>query len=172
MAKITFQGNSVSTMGELPQLGVVAPKATLVNSSLQEVEIDSYSGKKVVLNIFPSLDTAVCATSVRKFNKMASDMPNTMILSISKDLPFAMERFCAIEGLKKVISLSGYRSHDFDQNYGLVIADGPLKGLYARAVIVISEEGKVVYEELVPEITQEPNYDEVLKLLTDSQFFF
>ena len=120
-------------------------------------------GKKVVLNIFPSLDTGVCATSVRRFNVLAAGLPNSVVLAISKDLPFAHARFCTVEGIDNVIPLSDFRTSDFGVNYGVLMADGPLRGLLARAVIVINEEGEIVYTELVPEITQEPDYDEAIK---------
>jgi thiol peroxidase len=124
-----------------------------------------YKGKRVVLNIFPSIDTGVCAASVRKFNKLAGEMDNTVVLCISEDLPFASSRFCAAEGLANVVTLSAFRSPEFGAAYGVTMTDGPLAGLFARSVVVIDAEGEVLYEELVPEITTEPNYEAVLEVL-------
>ena len=123
------------------------------------------NGKNVILNIFPSLDTGVCATSVRKFNKLAAGLPDTVVLAISKDLPFAHARFCSTEGIENVIPLSDFRFSDFDENYGVRMADGPLAGLLARSVVIIGKDGKVAYTELVPEITQEPDYDKAIAAL-------
>ncbi len=166
MATVKLAGNPVNTKGDLPPKGKKAPKAKLVKKNLQDSELEDYKGKRVVLNIFPSLDTSVCATSVRKFNTMASEMDNTVVLAISKDLPFAMERFCSTEGLDNVIPLSAFRSPEFGEDYGVEIVDGPLAGLLARSVVVIDENGEVIYEELVPEITEEPNYAAVLEILS------
>lgn len=166
MAKITLQGNPFNTVGDLPQVGTKAPDFKLTNSDLGDVSLDSYKGKKVVLNIFPSLDTPVCATSVRKFNAEAEKLDNTVVLCVSKDLPFAHKRFCATEGLENVVSLAEMREDsEFSKTYGVGIADGPLAGLMSRAVVVLNEEGNVVYQEQVPEIAQEPNYDEALKAI-------
>lgn len=165
MAKITLQGNEIHTNGELPKVGVEAPNFKGVKSDLSELSLNELRGKKVVLNIFPSLDTGVCAASVRRFNKEAAAHPDTVVLAISKDLPFAHGRFCVAEGIDKVITLSTFRCSCFEDNYGMLIVDGPLKGLLARSVVVVDEAGKVVYEELVPETTTEPNYDAALAAL-------
>ncbi len=158
MANITFKGNPVSTSGNLPGIGVTAPDFTLVNGSLADVSLTDYKGKNVVLNIFPSLDTGVCAASVRRFNKEAASLSDTVVLGISADLPFAAGRFCSAEGIDNVVTLSNFRNTAFGNDYGLVMTDGPLKGLLARAVVVVNPEGKVIYTELVPEIAQEPDY--------------
>lgn len=158
MANITFKGNPVHTSGELPEKGAVAPDFTLVKNDLSEVKLSDFKGKNVVLNIFPSLDTGVCAASVRRFNKEATALDNTVVLGISADLPFAAGRFCSAEGIANVITLSTFRDHSFGKDYGLLLIDGPLNGLLARAVVVVNPEGKVVYKELVPEIAQEPDY--------------
>lgn len=159
MAKITFKGSEVNTIGELPAKGAAAPAFTLVKSDLSEVSLGDLSGKKVVLNIFPSIDTGVCAASVRRFNKEAAGLPNTIVLAVSADLPFAAGRFCTTEGIDNVHPASVYRNAEFAKDYGVLMIDGPLKGLLARSVVVIDENGKVIYTELVPEITQDPNFD-------------
>lgn len=164
MATVTIKGNEVHTLGELPKIGEVAPEVIVTASDLSEKHISEYKGKKVVLNIFPSIDTGTCAMSVRKFNQEASTLENTVVLCISKDLPFAQGRFCAAEGLENVITLSAFRS-DFGKIYGLEFADGPLKGLLSRVVIVLDETGKIIYEEQVSETTQEPDYDKALATL-------
>ena len=158
MAKITFKGNEVNTNGSLPAVGAEAPDFKGVKSDLSELHLKDLKGKKVVINVFPSLDTAVCAASVRRFNKEAASLPNTVVLAVSKDLPFAQGRFCTTEGIDKVIPLSAFRCSCFEN-------DGPLKGLLARGVIVVDEAGKVVYEELVSEITNEPNYEAAIASL-------
>lgn len=165
MAKITFTGKPVNTVGELPAVGTKAPDFSLVKGDLSEVKLSSLKGKNVILNIFPSIDTGVCATSVRTFNKDASSLPNTVVLAISADLPFASGRFCTVENIKNVEPLSVFRSPEFGKEYGLTMVDGPLKGLLARAVVVIDAEGTIKYEELVPEIAQEPNYEKAIKSL-------
>lgn len=165
MAKITLKGNPVNTSGELPKKGTVAPDFTLVKSDLGSLSLKELKGKKLILNIFPSLDTSVCAASVRKFNKVAAEKPGITVLAISKDLPFAHGRFCTTEGINNLITLSGFRDRSFGKNYGIDITDGPLEGLYARSVVVIDSEGKIVYTQLVPEIAQEPDYDEILEVL-------
>lgn len=137
----------------------------MVKTDLSEMSLSSLKGKKVVLNIFPSLDTAVCAASVRKFNSMAAKMENTVVLAISKDLPFAHGRFCTTEGIENVTPLSAFRNCTFGEDYGVEMADGPLAGLFARSVIVLDENGKIVHTQLVPEITTEPDYDAALKAL-------
>lgn len=165
MAAITLHGNPVSTSGSLPAVGTLAPSFTLTNSDLGESTLADYAGKKVVLNIFPSVDTSVCATSVRKFNASASSLANTVVLCISADLPFAQSRFCGAEGLNSVITLSTFRHPEFGIAYGATMTTGPLAGLMSRAVVVINEKGLVVYTEQVPEIAQEPNYDNALRAL-------
>ncbi|WP_099463280.1 MULTISPECIES: thiol peroxidase [Parabacteroides] len=165
MAKVTLKGNEVHTNGTLPVVGAEAPDFKGVKSDLTELSLSDLKGKKVVINIFPSLDTAVCATSVRKFNKEAASLPNTMVLAVSKDLPFAQGRFCTTEGIDKVIPLSMFRCSCFEDKYGMLLIDGPLKGLLARGVVVVDEAGKVVYTELVPEITTEPNYEAAIAAL-------
>lgn len=162
MAKITLQGNPVNTSGTLPSKGSTAPGFKLVKSDLSEMMLADAAGKKVILNIFPSLDTAVCAASVRKFNEKAAGMKNTIVLAISKDLPFAMGRFCSTEGIDNVVTLSAFRDKEFGSSYGVDIVDGPMKGLFARSVVVIDERGKVIYNELVSEIVDEPDYDSAL----------
>ena len=158
MANITFKGNPVHTTGELPEKGASAPGFTLVKGDLSEASLSDYTGKYVVLNIFPSLDTGVCAASVRRFNKEATSLDNTVVLGISADLPFASGRFCSAEGIENVTTLSTFRDEAFGKDYGLLMTDGPLKGLLARAVVVIDPQGNVIYKELVPEIAQEPDY--------------
>lgn len=165
MAKTAFQGNPVSTIGNLPAVGSHAPDFKLVKGDLSEVSLSSLKGKKVVLNIFPSIDTGVCAASVRRFNKEASSLPNTVVLCVSRDLPFASGRFCAAEGLKDVVTASEFRDQEFSKAYGVLITDSAFAGLHARSVVVVDETGKVKYTELVPEITQEPNYAAALKAL-------
>ena len=162
MANITLQGNEIHTLGTLPEVGTEAKDFTLVAEDLSEKSLSDYKGKKVVLNIFPSIDTGVCAASARHFNQDASALENTVVINISKDLPFALGRFCASEGLKNVINLSDYRSN-FGETYGLTITDSPLKGLLSRAVVVLDENGTVKYTEQVPEIAQEPNYAAALE---------
>jgi len=163
MAKITLKGNAIETVGSLPAVGSTAPGFTLVKTDLSEASLMDYRGKKVVLNIFPSIDTGVCAASVRRFNTDAGEQKQTVVLCVSADLPFAHNRFCEADGLKNVIPASVFRAPEFGKNYGQTIATGPLAGLLARAVVVIDEEGKVKYTEQVPEITQEPNYEAALK---------
>lgn len=163
MAKITLKGNAIETTGSLPAAGSMAPGFTLVKTDLSEVSLMDYRGKNVVLNIFPSIDTGVCAASVRRFNKEAGEQNQTVVLCISADLPFAHNRFCEADGLKNVVPASVFRAPDFGKNYGQTITTGPLTGLLARAVVVIDAEGKIKYTEQVPEITQEPNYEAALK---------
>ena len=165
MAKITFKGNEVNTNGTLPAVGAEAPDFKGVKSDLSELSLKELKGKNVVINVFPSLDTAVCAASVRRFNKEAASLPNTVVLAVSKDLPFAHGRFCTTEGIDKVITLSAFRCSCFEDKYGMLMVDGPLKGLLARGVIVVDQSGKVVYEELVSEITNEPNYEAAIASL-------
>lgn len=165
MATTKFKGQPVKLIGEFIQVGKVAPDFQLVTTDLSPFSLKDIKDKNVILNIFPSLDTNVCATSVRKFNKLAAGLRDTVVLAISKDLPFAHARFCSIEGIENVIPLSDFRYSDFDESYGVRMADGPLAGLLARAVVVIGKDGKVTYTELVPEITQEPDYDKALAAL-------
>ena len=162
MAKIAFKGNPVNTSGSLPKVGDKAPEFKLVNSSLEEVKLSDFKGKTVVLNIFPSLDTGVCAASVRKFNKKAGSKDNTVVLGISSDLPFAADRFCSTEGIKNTITLSVFRDDSFAKDYGVLLVDGPMKGLTARAVVIVNPKGEVIYNELVSEITEEPDYNSAI----------
>ncbi|HUS23747.1 MAG TPA: thiol peroxidase [Candidatus Binatia bacterium] len=165
MATLTLRGNPVHTSGELPKVGATAPAFRLVSPELKDVGLPDFQGRKKVLNIFPSVDTPTCATSVRKFNEKASQLKHTVVLCISADLPFAMKRFCAAEGLSNVINLSLMRGGRFAEDYGVRLQDGPLAGLTARAVVVLDESDKVVHAELVKEIADEPDYDAALKAL-------
>ena len=162
MAKITFKGNPVATSGDLPRVGAAAPSFTLTKNDHSALTTKDLAGKNVVLNIFPSIDTGVCATSVRKFNQQAAALPNTVVVCVSKDLPFAMKRFCGAEGIEKVTTASWFKGQDFGKDFGVTMLDGPLAGLFARAVVVLDASGKVVHTELVPEIAQEPNYDKAI----------
>lgn len=165
MAKIALKGNPVNTVGELPQVGTKAKDFSLVKTDLSTTSLADFAGSKLVLNIFPSIDTSTCATSVRKFNEKASTLPNTKVLCISRDLPFAMNRFCGAEGLDNVINLSDFRDASFGNEYGLTITDGPLQGLHSRAVIVLDENGVIKHTELVADIVDEPNYDNAIAAL-------
>src|SRR5450759_3721066 len=165
MAKITLKGNPVNTSGNLPAKGSKAIDFTLVKSDLSTLSLSELKGKKLILNIFPSLDTSVCATSVRKFNQFAAGKAGTIVLGISKDLPFAHGRFCTTEGITNVTTLSGFRDFTFGKAYGVDIIDGPMAGLYARSIVIVDENGKVIYTQLVPEITQEPDDDAALAAL-------
>ncbi len=162
MAEITLKGNRINTIGDLPKVGEKAADFTLVGTDLSEKSINDFSGK-IVLNIFPSLDTPTCATSVRKFNEKAAALENTTVLCISHDLPFAHGRFCTTEGIDKVVNLSDFRTCKFGKDYQVEIVDGPLAGLHSRAVIVLDENKNIVYTEQVPEIVDEPNYDAALE---------
>lgn len=162
MASIKLKGNAINTNGQLPTNGTVALDFKLTKTDLSEASLKDFSGKKVILNIFPSLDTSVCATSIRKFNAEAQKLENTVVLCISKDLPFSHSRFCSTEGLNNVVSLSELRDDNFSKSYGVKIIDGPLAGLLSRAVVVIDASGVVKYSEQVPEITQEPDYTAAL----------
>ena len=164
MAQVTLGGNPVNTVGELPAVGSAAPSYTLAGADLSDVTPDSFSGKKVVLNIFPSVDTPTCAASVRAFNAAVADRDDAVVVCVSKDLPFAQARFCGTEGLSNVVTASAFRS-DFGTDFGVTLGDGKLIGLFARAVVVVDESGKVVHTELVSEIAQEPNYDAALAAL-------
>lgn len=163
MATITLKGNPVQTSGELPVKGSAAPGFRLVGADLKDVSLHDYAGKKKILNIFPSVDTPTCATSVRKFNQSASQLKDAVVLCISADLPFAQKRFCGAEGLDNVVTLSTMRGHSFSKDYGVLIETGPLAGLAARSVVVLNENNEVLYAELVKEIAEEPNYDAALK---------
>jgi thioredoxin-dependent peroxiredoxin len=165
MAKITLKGNTINTSGTLPSKGSKAPDFKLVKSDLGNLSLSELKGKKLILNIFPSLDTSVCATSVRKFNQLAAGKTNTMVLGISKDLPYAHKRFCTTEGITNVITLSGFRDTAFGKFYGIEIIDGPMAGLYARSIVVVDEKGNVTHTQLVPEIVEEPDYDAALAAL-------
>ena len=162
MASVTLGGNPISTSGDLPAVGTKAPDFTLTGGDLADVSLSKYAGKKVILNVFPSIDTAVCATSVRKFNEAAASLRNAVVLAISRDLPFAQKRFCGAEGIENVVTLSAMKDSDFGKAYGVLITSGPLAGLFARSVVVVDEKGKVTYRELVPEIKEEPKYDAAL----------
>lgn len=165
MSQVTFKGSPVNISGQLPAVGTTAPEFILVKSDLSEISLKDLKGKNVVLNIFPSLDTGVCAASVRKFNKEAANLPNTVILAVSADLPFAAGRFCTTEGIENVHPASVFRNSEFAKAYGVLTLDGPLKGLLARSVVVLDTEGKVLYNELVAETTNEPNYDAAINAL-------
>lgn len=165
MAEITLKGNPIHTCGELPAVGSQAPDFVLTNTELSDVSLQDFAGKRVVLNIFPSIDTSVCAASVRKFNEQAQNLDNTVVLCASLDLPFAHSRFCGAEGLDNVVPVTELRQRAFGEDYGVRIVDGPLAGLFSRAVIVIDENGKVIYTQQVPEIAQEPDYEAALNAL-------
>ncbi len=165
MTQVTMRGNPIEVSGTLPHVGQQAPAFSLVGQDLADVTLATYAGKRKVLNIFPSVDTPTCATSVRKFNVEAGKLSNTVVLCISADLPFAQKRFCAAEGLDNVVNLSTMRGREFLENYGVAIAEGPMAGLAARAVVVLDEQDKVLHSELVSEIGQEPNYTSALAAL-------
>ena len=162
MSQVTFKGNPINTAAELPKVGSAARDFTVVKTDLSSISMSEFKGKKVVLNIFPSIDTPVCAASVRRFNEEAAKLNNTVVLCISRDLPFAQKRFCAAEGIDNVITCSEYRDSSFSDAYGVKILDGPLAGLFSRAIVIIGEDGTVVYTQQVPEIGQEPDYDKAL----------
>ena len=165
MADITLKGNTIQTIGNLPEIGSIAPDFTLTAGDLSHKSLSDFAGKKVILNIFPSVDTGTCAMSVREFNKKAADLKNTVILCISKDLPFAQARFCGAEGIEKVVMLSDFADGNFGKSYEVEIANGPLAHLHSRAIVIINENGKVTYTEQVPEIVDEPNYDAALNAI-------
>lgn len=162
MSSITFKGNPIETVGELPKVGDKAPDFRVTNTDLEDVSLSDFEGKNLILNIFPSVDTGICAASVREFNKRASGLKNTQVLCVSKDLPFAHKRFCGAEGIENVISASQYKDQSFSEKYRVDMLNGPLAGLMSRAIVVINEEGEVTYVEQVPEIVQEPDYDKAL----------
>jgi thiol peroxidase len=162
MATVTLKGNPIQTIGNLPEVGSKAPDFELVGEDLRDVTLASFAGRRKILNIVPSLDTSVCATSARKFNERAKEIPNCKVAIVSADLPFASERFRTNEGLKDILTLSMMRSKDFARDYGVLMTSGPLAGLCARAVVVLDENDKVIYAELVPELAREPDYEKVL----------
>ena len=162
---VTLEGKPIALSGDLPEVGSYAPGFSLVDGSMNTVSLSDFKGKKVLLNIFPSIDTDVCARSVEEFHRRALERDNLVVLGISKDLPFAQKRFCMSKNLDRVITLSGFRDREFGSDYGLDILDSPIAGLYARSVVVIDEKGKVVYRERVPEITREPDYETALAAL-------
>lgn len=163
MSQITLKGNPVNTTGTLPEKGAAAPDFTMTKTDLSDVSLSDFKGSKLVLNIFPSIDTDICAMSVRKFNSEAASLDNTEILCVSLDLPFAHKRFCGAEGIEKVHAVSELRDRSFGDDYGVRMVDGPLKGLFSRAVVVIDEQGTVKYTQQVPEIGQEPDYEKALE---------
>jgi thiol peroxidase len=165
MAQVTLKGNPIQTNGELPAIGAKAPDFRLVGGDLKDVSLADYQGKRKILNIVPSLDTGVCATSARKFNEKAGSLANTVVLVVSADLPFAAKRFCAAEGLQNVVPLSLMRTKAFAKDYGVLLQDGPLAGVTARAVVVLDQDDKVIHRQLVPEIGQEPDYESALAAL-------
>jgi thiol peroxidase len=165
MAQVTLGGNPVKTVGELPSVGSKAPDFELVKDDLSTATLADFAGKNVVMNIFPSLDTGTCAASVRRFNAEASKLDNTVVLCISRDLPFAQKRFCGAEGLNDVVNLSDFRAGKFAKDYGVEFADGPLTGLTSRAIVIVDGKGEVTYTEQVPEIVDEPNYEKALAVL-------
>ncbi|MCF7791733.1 MAG: thiol peroxidase [Victivallales bacterium] len=167
MAKVTLKGTPVSTFANLPETGTDAPDFKFVKRDLSEITLKDCEGKRIVLNIFPSIDTPTCAMSVRQFNKKATDIPNTTVICVSADLPFAAQRFCGAEGIENVETGSVFRYPEFGKDYGVEFTTGPLAGLLSRAVVVIDKEGKVIYTQQVPEIADEPNYDSVLKALKE-----
>lgn len=165
MATITLGGNEVHTLGSLPEKGSKAPDFEMTNIKLSTNTLNDFLGKKLVLNIFPSVNTGVCAASVRNFNQKAGSLPDTTVLCISRDLPFAQEQFCGAEGIENVVMLSDYRDHKFGKDYGLEMTDGIFDSLLSRVVLILNEAGEVIYSEQVPEIGQEPDYDSAIKAL-------
>ncbi|MDH4184877.1 MAG: thiol peroxidase [Nitrospinota bacterium] len=165
MSEIKFKGNPVHTSGSLPAVGSVAPDFLLTKTDLADVSLKDFKGKNIALNIFPSVDTGVCAASVRRFNKEITSVPDTVCVCVSLDLPFAHKRFCAAEGIENVVSVTELRNHKFGEDYGVRMSDGPLAGLLSRAVVVIGKDGKVKYTQQVPEITEEPDYQGALNAL-------
>ncbi|MEO8933542.1 MAG: thiol peroxidase [Xanthomarina sp.] len=165
MATVTFHGDAIQTSGTLPNVGTKAPDFKLTSTDLKSKSLSDYSGSKIVLNIFPSIDTGVCAQSVRQFNKEAAELENTKVLCISKDLPFALNRFCGAEGLKNVISLSDFKDGHFGKAYGVNFTNGPLEALLSRSVVVLDENGTVKYTEQVQETADEPNYKAAIESL-------
>ncbi len=168
MAQITLKGDPIHTIAELPEVGAQAPPFVLTSQKLEEVSLQSFAGERLVLNIVPSVDTGICAASARQFNERAVSLEGARVITISNDLPFAQGRFCAAEGIERVVMLSGFRNAQFGQDYGVRLSDGPMAGLLGRAVVVLDATHKVVYTELVPEIAQEPDYDAALAALADA----
>ncbi len=166
MAEVKLGENTVHTSGSLPAVGGDAPDARLVRNDLSEMQLSSYAGKRVVLNIFPSIDTGVCAASVRKFNELAASLDNTAVLNISLDLPFAQKRFCGAEGIENVETLSAFKNNSFEEAYQVTMIDGGMQGFFSRAIVVVDENGDVVHAEQVPSIGQEPNYDAAIAVLS------
>jgi thioredoxin-dependent peroxiredoxin len=162
MTTVTLKGTTIHLSGQLPAIGSQAPDAKLVQADLQNIQLKSLFNQYLILNIFPSIDTGTCATSVRTFNNKAADLPNCKVVNISADLPFAQKRFCGSEGIENVSNLSDFRFKEFGQHYGLFLLNGPLEGLLARAIVVVNPTGKIIYTELVSEIANEPNYDAAL----------
>lgn len=165
MTQITLKGNPINTLGELPSIGEKAKDFQLVAKDLSSKSLNDFAGKNLVLNIFPSIDTGTCAASVRNFNKIAAGLDNTLVLCISRDLPFAQSRFCGAEGIENVVMLSDFKTGQFGKDYGLEILDGPLAGLNSRSVVIVNQEGSVTYTEQVAETTEEPNYEAALASL-------
>ncbi len=165
MAKITLKGNEINTIGELPSVGSMAKDFKLVAEDLSTKTLEDFKGNKLILNIFPSIDTGVCAASVRNFNKLAASLDNTKVLCISRDLPFAQKRFCGAEGIENVIMLSDFKTGQFGKDYGLEILDGGLAGLNSRSIVIVDESGKITYTQQVAETTEEPNYNQALDSL-------
>lgn len=165
MASITLKGNAIHTIGNLPNIGAKASNFKLTAADLSTKSLSDYAGKKIILNIFPSIDTGTCATSVREFNKKATDLKNTVVLCISKDSPLAQSRFCGAEGIKNVVMLSDFKDGNFGKSYELEIVNGPLANLHSRAIVIVDENGSVIYTEQVSEIANEPNYNAALNVL-------
>lgn len=166
MAILTLHGNTIESIGNLPENGTDAPNFSLIKNDLSATNLNDYNGSRLVLNIFPSIDTGTCATSVRTFNEKAASLTNTKVLCISRDLPFAQARFCGAEGIKNVETLSDFNNGDFGKNYGLTIKNGPLANLFSRAIVVLDESGKIIHTEQVSEIVDEPNYEKVIAILS------
>ncbi|NND77106.1 MAG: thiol peroxidase [Flavobacteriales bacterium] len=165
MSRITFKNDPIETSGTLPETGSTCPNVSLTKTDLSQTDLSEYRGKRVILNIFPSIDTGICAKSTREFNKKASEMDNAVVVCVSKDLPFAHSRFCEAEGLKDVVCTSSYKDSSFENGFNVTMKNGPLAGLFSRAIVVLDEEGKVSYSEQVPEIVQEPDYEKALAIL-------
>lgn len=168
MATVTLKGNEIHTSGSLPEVGSMAPEFTLTKGDLSSATLNDYKGKKVVLNVFHSIDTGTCAQSVRQFNTEAADLENTVVLCVSRDLPFAMNRFCGAEGIENVETLSDFKDGNFGKRYGLEYIDGPIQGLLSRVIVVLDESGKVTHTEQVQETVDEPNYKAALEALMDA----
>lgn len=165
MGTTAFKGNPVRVIGELPAVGSKAPEFRLTDTNIQDIKLADFKGKNVVLNIFPSIDTGVCAASVREFNKRAAGLNNTVVVCVSRDLPLAHKRFCGAEGIENVVSASQYKDFSFTEGYGVEMVDGPLPGLMARSIVVVDTEGNVIHNEMVDDITHEPNYDAALAVV-------